>query len=193
MAVSYYDTRMIANYVSSQIVFCLVCWPCAPIPLCMDSLKVLPQYHQYCWFHLQYHHHHHGFPTNYHQSYSNPPGEDDISDLIMIKYGNVTVSLTMMMWIYKTESKSSTRHVFKYPCDTIILLDRRILWTCEKERKTMSPWWPYLKTQDVMHRCPSCHCIVGRSSTINSESLKKETRVKHRISLNRTTDPCMYC
>ena len=47
MAVSYYDTRMIANYVSSQIVFCLVCWPCAPIPLCMDSLKVLPQYNQY--------------------------------------------------------------------------------------------------------------------------------------------------
>ena len=119
MAVSYYHTRMIAIYVSSQIVFCLVCWPCAPIPLCMDSLKVLPQYHQYCLFHLQYHHNHHphGFPTNYHQSYSHPPGRDDISYLIMIKYGNVTVSLMMMMWICKTESKSSTclwlSHVFK--------------------------------------------------------------------------------
>ena len=88
MAVSYYDTRMIAIYVSSQIVFCLVCWPCAPIPLCMDSLKVLP--------------------TNYHQSYSHPPGRDDISYLIMIKYGNVTVSLMTMMWICKTESKRSS-------------------------------------------------------------------------------------
>ena len=141
MAVSSYDTRMIANYVSSQIVFCLVCWPCAPIPLCMDSLKVLPQYHQYCLFHLQYHHHHHGFPTNYHQSYSNPPGGDDISDLIMIKYGNVTVSLTMMMWICKTESKSSTGLWLK-SCFQVPMWHNHIIRSKNDEhvKKNDKPW-----------------------------------------------------